>query len=225
MNRAAKHSGKHRQLIRDISKKVNRGRYAWAKPYNDLNIKNVDTGLGKGFKYSPIFIKCFAETMIELTGYRSKDYVIAEKKTQTKHIPKVTVWHHAWAEKDGKYLMPLVDFEEHKKTCPHAGGCKLWLLNTKKRSKYLSNKKMQDYGKVGDYSDIPLFYSVDDTERDFFQKDYVSKRTLSTVKRKKARLCGVDMYGNLLYKNNKNIYFWDHENNVLILLNDKRLRG
>ena len=225
MNRVAKHSGKHRQLIRDISKKVNRGRYAWAKPYNDPNIKNVDTGLGKGFKYSPIFIKCFAETMIELTGYRSKDYVIAEKKTQTKHIPKVTVWHHAWDEKDGKYLMQLVDFNEHKKTCPHAGGCKLWLLNTKKRSKYLSNKKMQDYGKVGDNSDIPLFYSVDDTERDFFQNGYVSKRTLSTVRRKKARLCGVDMYGNLLYKNNKNIYFWDHESNVLILLNDKRLRS
>ena len=121
--------------------------------------------------------------------------------------------------------MQLVDFNEHKKTCPHAGGCKLWLLNTKKRSKYLSNKKMQDYGKVGDYSDIPLFYSVDDTERDFFQNGYVSKRTLSTVRRKKARLCGVDMYGNLLYKNNKNIYFWDHESNVLILLNDKRLRG
>ena len=29
------------------------------------------------------------------------------------------------------------------------------------------------------------------------------------------------MYGNLLYKNAKNIYFWDHESDLLILLNDK----
>lgn len=223
MNGAAKHSGKHRQLIRDISKKVNRGRYAWAKPYNDPNIKNVDTGLGKGFRYSPIFIKCFAETMIELTGYRSKDYVIAEKKTQTRHIPKVTVWHHAWDEKDGKYLMQLVDFEEHKKTCPHAGGCKLWLLNTKKKSKYLSYKKRQGYDKGGCYSDIPVFYPIDNFQSDFFQKGYVSKRTLSLVGRKKVKLCGVDMYGNLFYENDKNKYFWDHESDALILLSNKSL--
>lgn len=219
MNRAAKHSGKHRQLIRDISKKVNRGRYAWAKPYNDPNIKNVDTGLGKGFKYSPIFIKCFAETMIELTGYRSKDYVIAEKKTQTKHIPKVTVWHHAWDEKDGKYLMQLVDFEEHKKTCPHAGGCKLWLQNTKKKLRYSSYNAIHSSKNSGDYSDLPSFYSVESTESDFYQKGYVSKRTLSVIGKKKAQLVGVDMYGNLLYKNAKNLYFWDHESDSLVLLN------
>lgn len=219
MNRAAKHSGKHRQLIRGISKKVNRGRYAWAKPYNDSNIKNVDTGLGKGFKYSPIFIKCFAETMIELTGYRSKDYVIAEKKTQTKHIPKVTVWHHAWDEKDGKYLMQLVDFEEHKKTCPHAGGCKLWLQNTKKKLRYSSYNAIHSSKNSGDYSDLPSFYSVESTESDFYQKGYVSKRTLSVIGKKKAQLVGVDMYGNLLYKNAKNLYFWDHESDSLVLLN------
>lgn len=190
-----------------------------AKPYNYPNIKNVDTGLGKGFKYSPIFIKCFAETMIELTGYRSKDYVIAEKKTQTKHIPKVTVWHHAWDEKDGKYLMQLVDFEEHKKTCPHAGGCKLWLQNTKKKLRYSSYNAIHSSKNSGDYSDLPSFYSVESTESDFYQKGYVSKRTLSVIGKKKAQLVGVDMYGNLLYKNAKNLYFWDHESDSFVLLN------
>ena len=41
---------------------------------------------------------------------------------------------------------------------------------------------------------------------------------MTAVKRKKAKLCGVDVYGNLLYKNGRNIYFWDHENDLLILI-------
>lgn len=190
------------------------GKYAWAKPYNDPNIKDIPTGLGRGFRYSPIFKNSIVDTMVKLTGYRSKDYAIAETQTGKKHIPKVTVWHHAWHEENGRYLMQLVNFDEHQKTCPHAGGCKMW-LEANKKSRYLSNKN-----KIGYYSDFP-YYPVEATERNFFQKGYVSKKSLSAVRRKKARLFGIDMYGNLLYKNAKNIYFWDHESDLLILLNDK----
>lgn len=207
---------------RGAVKKVDVGMYAWAKPYNDPNIIDVFTGLGKGFRYSPIFKNCIADTMVELTGYRSKDYVIAEAQTGKMHTPKVTVWHHAWYEKDGKYRMQLVDFNEHKKTCPHAGGCKLWLLNTKKVSKYMSYKRMRDYGQLGDYSDLSLFYPVENSKISFYQNGYVSKKTLSAIGRKKAKLCGIDMYGNLLYKNAKNTYFWDHESDLLFLINDKK---
>lgn len=78
------------------------GKYAWAKPYNDPNIKDIPTGLGRGFRYSPIFKNSIVDTMVKLTGYRSKDYAIAETQTGKKHIPKVTVWHHAWHEENGR---------------------------------------------------------------------------------------------------------------------------
>ena len=213
---------KRKSSVRGNGIRIGTGMYAWAKPYNDPNIINVPTGLGRGFKYSPIFKKCIADTMVELTGYRRKDYVIAEAQTGKEHTPRVTVWHHAWEEKNGKYRMQLVDFEEHKKTCPHAGGCKLWLQNTKKRSKYLSHNAIYSSQNSGDYSDLPSFYSVESTESNFYQKGYVSKSTLSVIRKKKAQLVGVDMYGNLLYKNAKNLYFWDHESDSLILLNRRK---
>jgi hypothetical protein len=87
----------------------------WTTPYTDPDIKSVFTGLNGRFKYSPIFTNCLADTMVELTGHRSKDYVIAEAQTGKKHTPGVTVWHHVWEKQDGKYRMQLVSFEEHKK--------------------------------------------------------------------------------------------------------------
>lgn len=197
---------------------INREIYSWAKPYDDPNIINVSTGLGRGFEYSPIFIKCIADTMVELTGYRRKDYIIAEDQTQTKHVPGISVWHHAWEEKDGKYRMQLVDFQEHKKTCPHAGGCKLWLLNTKKRKKYAAYKNRRIQDDYGNYSDVTLVYPIKSSERAFYQNGYVSKKTKTDIGRKKARLWGVDIYGNLLYKNAKNMYFWNHESDELLLI-------
>jgi len=195
--------------------KVDSGIYAWTKPYNDPEIEDVFTGLGKQFNYSPIFKKPIVDTMVELTGYRRKDYIIAENQTGIKHTPRVTVWHHAWEEKGGLYKMQLVDFEKHKKTCPHAGGCKLWIINTKKRFKYAVYKRSTV---TGDYNDIADFYSIEKNERSYYQKGYVSKRTLSCVKRKKLSLVGIDMYGNLLYEGEKGRYFWDHENDCLISL-------
>lgn len=190
--------------------------YAWARPYNDPNIIDVFTGLDRGFKYSPIFRNCVADTMVELTGYRRKDYVIAENQTGKEHIPKVTVWHHAWDEKNGKYRMQLVDFVEHKKTCPHAGGCKLWLINTKKKSKYAIYRKSCNESNQGRYSDLTMIYPVENGERAFYQNGYVSKKTLAVCDRKRIKLVGVDVYGNLLYKNEKHTYFWDHEFDLLI---------
>lgn len=187
--------------------------YAWAKPYTDPNIDNVITGLNGNFRYSPIFRNAMADTFIELTGYRKKDYKIAEAQTGKRHTPKVSVWHHVWQEKDGLYRIQLVDFWEHKKTYPHAGGCKLWLMNTNKRKAYAK------YGSrtgIGDYSDIPEFYEIDSQDRNYYQRGYVSKRTLSVVARKKAKLVGIDMYGNLLYKSRKTLYYWDHESDILI---------
>lgn len=200
---------------RRIVMKVDRDIYAWAKPYNNPNIINVSTGLSGKFAYSPIFKKCIADTMVILTGYRKKDYMIAEEQTGKKHVPKLTVWHHAWEEKNGEYRMQLVDFNEHKKTCPHAGGCKLWLLNNKKSSKYFAYKEKKI---VGNYSDILEFYPIESDKRGYYQRGYVSKRTLSIINRKQAKLIGIDIYGNLLYKTRKNIYFWDHESDEILLL-------
>ena len=190
--------------------------YGWAKPYNDPNIDDVSTGLGGNFKYSPIFKGAIADTMVALTGYRKKDYVIAEAQVGKKHTPCVTVWHHAWQENNGLYRMQLVDFDTHKKTCPHAGGCKLWLLNTKKKSKYNSYRRS---GKDGDYTDITTLYSIHPSDRNYFQRGYVSKRTLSCVRRKKLNLMAMDVYGNLIYEGRKGKYFWDHESDCLISLN------
>ena len=191
------------------------GMYAWAKPYNDPNIDDVYTGLGKQFRYSPIFKNPIEDTMIELTGYRKKDYLIAEKQVGKTHTPCVTVWHHAWCEKNGLYRMQLVDFNTHKKTCPHAGGCKLWILNTKKKLKYNSHKRGEE---TREYTDIATFYSIEASERNYYQRGYVSKRTLSCVRRKGLLLVGIDVYGNLLYESRKGKYFWDHEQDCLIPL-------
>ena len=89
------------------------------------------TGLSGAFKTSPIFLDSIADVRIELTGFRRKDYLLAEEVANIRHTPKVTVWHHAWDEINGLYRMQLVDFIEHKKTCPHAGGCKLWMKKIK----------------------------------------------------------------------------------------------
>lgn len=193
--------------------KADIGMYAWAKPYTDSNIDNVATGLGGNFRYSPIFKNVIADTFIELTGYRNKDYKLAEANTGKKHTPKVTVWHHVWQEEKGLYRMQLVDFVEHKKTCPHAGGCKLWILNTQKKKKYAAYRNGSD---KGGYTDLSEFYDIDSNDRNYYQKGYVSKKTLSVLGRKKAKLVGIDVYGNLLYKNGSTTYFWDHESDILI---------
>ena len=188
--------------------------YRWSKPYNDPNIESGNTGLDGKFKYSPVFVDSIVDTMVELTGYRKKDYIIAEEQTGKKHMAGRTVWHHAWNEKDGKYLMQLVDFEEHKKTCPHAGGCKLWLLNKGYKLQYAIHKKYNRKN-TGNYSDKSHFYRINESEIGFYQKGYVSRKTLSIVRRKKIALYGTDVYGNLLYGNAKKLFFWDHENDVL----------
>lgn len=69
----------------------NHGAYVWAKMYDDPKIKTVPTGQSGNFRYSPVFLDCIVETMVKLTGYRKKDYVIAERQTGVEHIPKETV--------------------------------------------------------------------------------------------------------------------------------------
>ena len=146
--------------------------------YLNTNIDNVVTGLGGNFRYSPIFKNAVADTFIELTGYRNKDYKIAEAKTGKGHTPKVTVWHHAWQEKDGLYRMQLVDFSEHKKTYPHAGGCKLWIMNTHKKKKYsyLNYKHQYDLQKT--VQKQHYFQHVSLTMKDFWTKNLLSESDL-----------------------------------------------
>ncbi len=196
----------------------NHGAYVWAKMYDDPKIKTVPTGQSGNFRYSPVFLDCIVETMVKLTGYRKKDYVIAERQTGVEHIPKETVWHHAWEEKNGEYRMQLVNFEEHKKTCPHAGGCKLWLIKTKKKRRYASYTQSANQERYGEYFDISLFSPIEKSQAGIYLKGYVGTRSLSTIKKKKLELCGVDMYGNLLFKNRENTYAWDHETDEFILI-------
>jgi len=119
-----------------------------SSPYgNILDIENINTSLDNQWKYSPKFKNPTAETKILLTGSRVKDYDLAEKNVAIKHSPRINVWHHVW-EKDGSgnYTMQLIDYKKHLETIPHAGGCKMWLLENKSgtyRSK--SHKKSQSY--------------------------------------------------------------------------------
>ena len=184
--------------------------YAWNRPYDNPNIQTVYTGLKGIFKTSPIFGDCVADIRIELTGYRKQDYKKAEKAAGIKHIPKVTVWHHAWDEIDGQYRMQLVDFAEHKQTCPHAGGCKLWSIKNKR-----PYRNAITYVKAGNYTDISCIYPINEIEKNYFQQGYVSKRILAIIRRKRASLIGMDVYGNLIYKKGKMRYFWDHEQDLL----------
>lgn len=185
--------------------------YAWAKPYDNPNIQTVFTGLSGAFKTSPIFLDSIADVRIELTGFRRKDYLLAEEVANIRHTPKVTVWHHAWDEINGLYRMQLVDFIEHKKTCPHAGGCKLWMNKNKGTYRYTQLRE-----KYGNYTDFSTIYSINLEEIDCYERGYVDKRMLSIIRRKNARLVGMDVYGNLIYKNRKTTYFWDHEQDTLI---------
>ena len=66
------------------------------------------------------------------------------------------------------------------------------------------------------YTDFSTIYPINLEEVDYYERGYVDKRTLSIIRRKKARLVGMDVYGNLIYKNRKTTYFWDHEQDILI---------
>lgn len=60
------------------------------------------------------------------------------------------------------------------------------------------------------------YYEIDSGDRNYYQRGYVSKKTLFVANRKKAKLVGIDMYGNLFYKSRNTTYFWDHECDILI---------
>lgn len=113
---------------------------AWARPYAEP-IETIDTGRDKQWRYSPRFTTCEANVFIELTGRRSKDYKIAEMQCGKVHVPRKTVWHHVWNEINGKYEIQLVDYRLHQSTCPHAGGCKLWLLRHTDRKRYARKER------------------------------------------------------------------------------------
>lgn len=70
---------------------------------------------------------------------------------------------------------------------------------------------MEHFNESGDYSDLSLFYPIRNSKIKFYQNGYVSKKTLLFTKKKRAELFDIDVYGNLLYKNDTNLYFWDHE--------------
>ena len=219
--------------IQDIAQKLNGKKLQvemHADPYTDTaNIRSIDTGLNGQWKYSPLFCQPIAETYMVLTGSRRSDYILAEEKTNTKHNPRVTVWHHVWEKnQNGEYRMQLVDYELHRGTCPHAGGCKLWSLENWRPYKsyggvYVS-RHLQDtmyrgknVYKVGDirigdgsdsYGDFVIDYIFKDEEHPIQMYVYRSSKRF----RKHYKLWGLDPYGNEFYSDkNGRLYFFDHE--------------
>ena len=211
-----------------------------AKPYADTDeIETIDTGLGKQWRYSPLFKKPFAETYIGLTGSRIKDYRLAEANTGQKHIPGTTVWHHVWAkDNQGNYRMQLVTTVAHQKTCPHAGGCKLWSIEHNKiykaygtiyvsetlHGKVIAGKVIHKTGLVRTgvnllpYNDYVIDFIFDDKSRPniqmMFNKHYLRRR-----KSRPSKIWGLDPYGNLFLSSaDGQLFFWNHETKDIFAL-------
>lgn len=205
--------------------------WMWANPYNNPNlIISIDTKLPGNSKYSPLFLQTFADTYITLTGSRNRDYRLAEAETKCIHIPKTTVWHHVWEKNSGgKYRMQLVDYSLHQKSCPHAGGCKLWTLEHNMaykcyRNVYVSekllNKKIGKYrvNFVGElrrgrtripYADYVIDYIFDEDET--YTKSICIRKGQRCVA-KRTRVWGLDPYGNIFVVNSKGeLFLLDHE--------------
>lgn len=220
---------------------------AKATPYEDVSeVQSIDTALDKQWRYSPKFLHPKAETKVVLTGYRSRDYVLAENECGVIHIPMQTVWHHVW-EKDnsGKYTMQLVDFSIHQKHCPHAGGCKMWLLahggKYKKYNKfniYLNDKLLNTKIMIGrtmrtirksgwikedqqnDYSDIiidGIFSDEELSETKSFGRSRCKGNRKGRSRQNVWTPFGCYPYGNLIYKNRAGkLFFFNHENANLV---------
>lgn len=208
-----------------------------AYPYaNTAEIKTIDTHLKHKWRYSPLFIHPYADTDITLTGSRRNDYKLAEANTGAKHIPGSTVWHHAWMkDKLGKYKMQLVDYSIHKKTCPHAGGCKLWTIENNKvyRSsggvyvnesmlgKAIRSKTIYNVGGIRTgitsrpYEDFIIDYVFNNRNSMNTLNKVASYR--SNIRGKSLREWGLDPYGNLFLADARGqLYFFDHEMGMLI---------
>ena len=205
-------------------------------PYRDTKIRSIDTGLKKQWKYSPLFSQPIVDTYVTLTGSRKKDYTLAEAKSNVRHTPKMNVWHHVWEKnQNGEFRMQLVDFDLHKKSCPHAGGCKLWSIENGKTYKsqgnvYVGNhlrgqvyrgKKVWKVGDIrvgqedGPYGDFVIDYIFAEELDNSGQKIHRFRSAFQSKKR--FRLWGLDPYGNVFYSDMKrNLYFYDHETGKLI---------
>lgn len=218
-----------------------------AHPYEDTTeIESIKTDLSGKWKYSPLFKNPLAYADIRLTGSRRKDYKLAEATSGEVHLPGKTVWHHAWKkDASGKYRMQLVDFALHQKTCPHAGGCKLWERDHNKRYK-ARYKAYKSYG--GIYMNENLFgktvtgnsaYGVEELRAGTatepytdFVIDYIFDRSIplphlelysmlrnKRIAKKSFKVWGLDPYGNLFLAGAKGkLYFLDIENSSLIPL-------
>lgn len=208
-----------------------------AHPYvNTTEIETIDTLLKHQWRYSPLFRHPYADTDIALTGSRRDDYKLAEAVAGVKHIPGSTVWHHAWRkDKFGKYKMQLVDYSIHQKTCPHAGGCKLWTIENNKiyrscgdvyvnKSMLGKNIMSKTVYKVGEIRTGITSRTYEDFIIDHIFNYHNSTHTLrmgvscsSRVRRKFSRVWGLDPYGNLFLSDDRGqLYFFDHETGKLI---------
>lgn len=211
-----------------------------AHPYADTEeIETIDTGLAKQWKFSPLFKNPLAETDIRLTGSRIKDYKLAELNAGQTHIPGVTVWHHAWRkDRFGNYRMQLVSFSAHQKTCPHAGGCKLWTIEHHKiykaqgpvhvsealSAKTIAGKKIYRTGTIrngvnsSSYSDYFIDYIFEE-ENPLHIETKICKGSFHKREPLASRIWGLDPYGNLFLSNdNGQLFFYDHETRKLFFL-------
>lgn len=206
-------------------------------PYTDTaKICSIDTCLSKQWKYSPLFIQPISETYIVLTGSRKKDYILAEAKTNTKHIPGLTVWHHVWEKNSNdEYRMQLVDFFLHQVMCPHAGGCKLWSIEKKKNYKshggvYVSDhlngcryckKVVYKSGEIrigqanAPYHEFIIDYIFEHEKS--LSEQYVYRLRNRIGSKKQLTMWGLDPYGNTFFSDTRgDLYFFDHETGRLV---------
>ena len=128
--------------------------------------------------------------------------------------------------------MQLVPFTVHQKTCPHAGGCKLWSIehnNSPYRadSTVYVNESLQGKLIAGRLVYKTGVINVGASEKTYcdFVIDYIfEEKTLRHITVKSSynhwrgkRLCGnriwgLDPYGNLFLVNDDGqLFFWSHE--------------
>ena len=195
------------------NKKGKKSFVLWAKPYDNDKITNINTGLTGQWRYSPSFDDAIATTWVALTGYRRKDYKIAEKQVGIRHEPGRTLWHHVWRmNAQNEVEMQLVETRKHQKSCPHAGGCKLWLLNNgrkvyKRHKQIVKAMSIVSQGNYAHYSDYEIEYLSSKSSRTFLYNS-----CLANKRHRKLRIIGMDAYGNVFFENRRGVKFvFDHE--------------
>lgn len=102
----------------------------WAEPYEDPDVRNVNTGREHQWRYSPDFLNAVQYTL-KLTGSRYKDCAAANERNNQSSLggspPDGFTWHHCYnpgMDQSRGYVMQLAPRDLHRKCCPHVGAFK-----------------------------------------------------------------------------------------------------